>query len=141
MKSWDPFADLLTIQDRMNKLFEHLLSAPVSAEVADGDAGYWRPVAEVARGPEHVEISCELAGLSRDDVELHAEGNVLVVAGTRNRAGDESWTYHQVERPHGHFLRKFELPEPVDLSSVETALEDGLLRIRIPLRAAAPAPR
>ncbi len=135
MKSWDPFRDLLTIQDRMNKLFESVLTGPVPME-ADGEGiSYWRPVAEVVETDDTLEIECELAGLTREQIELRVEGGVLVVAGERHRSqAATQWTFHQLERPFGKFLRKFELPDGLDLEAIDAELDAGVLSITIPKR-------
>ncbi|MBP7147998.1 MAG: Hsp20/alpha crystallin family protein [Acidobacteria bacterium] len=133
MKSWDPFRDLLTIQDRMNKLFETVLTGPATDD-AEG-INYWRPVSEVVETAQALEIECELAGLDRSAIELRVDENVLVVQGERSRpeAGGD-WTFHRLERPHGKFLRKFELIPGLDLDQVRASLEGGLLRVTLPKR-------
>ncbi len=133
MRSWDPFRDLLTIQDRMNKLFENVLTGPIPIESEGEGVSYWRPVAEVVDTPETLEIECELAGIERSDVDLRVDGKVLVIQGERRRNVDTTdWTFHQLERPFGKFLRKFELPEGLDLDAVDAELLGGVLRVSFP---------
>jgi len=132
MKSWDPFRDLLGIQDRMNKLFESVLTGPVPMSDS-GDASVWRPVSEVLETEETLEIECELAGLSLDDISLHVDDGILIVEGERRREREPSgWTFHQLERPFGKFLRRFELPEGLDLAGIQRELDDGVLRVSLP---------
>lgn len=135
MKSWDPFRDLLAIQDRMNKLFESVLTGPVPLE-ADGEGiSYWRPVAEVVDTPESLEIECELAGVPREQVELKLEGGFLVIQGERLRIEEtRESTFHRLERPHGKFLRRFELPSGLDLDAISASLDSGVLHISLPKR-------
>ena len=136
VKSWDPFRDLLTIQDRMNKLFESVLTGPVPLDAEGESIGVWRPAAEVVETPDGLEITCDLAGLQREEVDVRIDGQILVVQGERVRtegAGEE-WTYHRLERPYGKFLRRFELPAGLDLDQVRAALEEGVLRVSLPKR-------
>ncbi len=133
MKSWDPFRDLLTIQDRMNKLFETVLTGPVSMDDQAEGLGTWRPVAEVVETAENYEIHCELAGLEREQVDVKLDGQVLLVQGERRRDEEvDAWTYHQLERPYGRFSRRFELPEGTDLDQIRAGLDDGVLHITLP---------
>jgi len=135
MKDWDPFRDLLTIQDRMNKLFETVLSGPVPAGSEGEGVHYWRPAAEVVETPDSFEIDCDLAGLDREDVDIRVDDQWLVIQGTRSRPEDqEDWEFHRLERLHGKFLRKFELPGGLDLDAVTARLEDGVLLVRLPKR-------
>jgi len=135
VKSWDPFRDLLTIQDRMNKLFESVLTGPVPVDAEGDDVSAWRPSATVVELEDALRIECELPGVDRADVDVSVEGRHLLVQGERRRPeGSEAWTYHQIERPYGKFTRKFELPEGLDLESVEARLEHGVLMVTLPKR-------
>ena len=135
MKSWDPFRDLLTIQDRMNKLFETLLVWPVSTEQDGEGVHFWRPVSEVRETPDALLIECELAGLERDQVEIRVDEQLLTIEGERARPEDQGeWTFHRLERPRGKFMRKFELPFGLDLDRVSAQLEAGVLRVVLPKR-------
>ena len=132
MKSWDPFHDLLTIQDRMNKLFESVLTGPAPLGDSESIAG-WRPDAEVVEADDALFIECELPGLDRDEVELLVDESTLVVKGERRRPEQEaggSWTL--LERPFGAFCRRFELPAGLDVGTVEAELAGGVLHIRLP---------
>ncbi len=133
MKTWDPFRDLLAIQDRMNKLFESVLTGPAPLE-ADGEGiSYWRPVARVADTAEALEIECEVAGVPLSRIDVRIDGGTLVVTGERNRPDETAaWTFHRLERPHGKFLRRFELPGGLDLDGVKAALEAGVLQVSLP---------
>ncbi len=135
IKTWDPFRDLLTIQDRLNKLVETVLTGPVPLEAESDSIGVWRPPAEVLETQEGLEIHCDLAGLEREQVEVRIDGQVLVIQGERLRpveAGE--WNFHRLERPYGKFQRRFELPAGLDLDHVRAALDDGVLRVCLPKR-------
>ena len=73
MKSWDPFRDLLTIQDRMNKLFETVLTGPVPTGQDGEGVHFWRPVSEVLETSDALLVECELAGLERDRIEIRVD--------------------------------------------------------------------
>jgi HSP20 family protein len=139
VKSWDPFRDLLTIQDRLNKLFESVLSGPAVPGHNIDEIGVWRPVAEVVDGPGTLELVCELPGLDRDQVHVSLDGSVLTVEGERVRPAEaESWVFHRIERPFGKFLRRFELPDGIDAEHVDASMRDGLLRVTLPKPAGEP---
>lgn len=135
MKSWDPFRDLLTIQDRMNKLFETVLTGPVPAGTEGEGGHFWRPATEVVETSENLEIDCELAGMDRSGVEIRVDEHCLVIEGERPRPEEqEEWEFHRLERSHGKFLRKFELPGGLDLDAISAHLEGGVLQVRLPKR-------
>jgi HSP20 family protein len=63
---WDPFRDLLSIQDRMNRLFEQTLSRSRSEEGIA--ASTWTPTVDIYETPETIVLKAELPGLSREDI-------------------------------------------------------------------------
>lgn len=133
MKSWDPFRDLLTIQDRMNKLFESVLTGPVPFDSEGEGVNFWRPLSEVVDTPDSLHIEVDLAGLNREDIDLRIDDRTLVVQGERRRPEEQGeWTFHRLERAHGKFLRKFELPEGLELDQVKASLEGGVLTVTLP---------
>lgn len=135
MKSWDPFRDLLTIQDRMNKLFETVLTGPVPTGQDGEGVHFWRPVSEVFETAEALVVECEIAGLERDQIEIQVDEQLLTVQGERARPEDqEDWAFHRLERPRGKFVRKFELPLGLDLDRVSAQLDGGVLRVMLPKR-------
>lgn len=132
MKSWDPFHDLLTIQDRMNKLFETVLTGPAPVEDLQ-EVGVWRPAAEVVETPMSLEIECEVAGVEREAIDIRVEGTTLIVEGERARPVEaQEWTWHRVERAYGKLARRFELPAGLELDQIDASLEEGILRISVP---------
>jgi HSP20 family protein len=128
---WDPLRDLLSLQERMNRLFEDSLAAtrtepgsPVSA---------WTPAADVYETSDGFVVLMDLPGLSADDVEIHVDGERLVVRGERRPATTtRPESFHRVERSYGVFTRVFQLTAEVDPDRVTAHFKDGLLRLELP---------
>jgi len=79
----------------------------------------------------------ELPGMKKDDVQIRVEDGKLLITGEmkRDEKVDEE-NYFRVGRSYGRFQRVYPLPmEHVDTSRVAAKLEDGILRVMIPLRA------
>jgi HSP20 family protein len=132
---WDSLKQLLTVQKQMNKLFESAL------ERTDFDAhdevDTWAPLADVHSTPDSLVICLELPGLEQDEIDVHVEGDELLVCGERKiereRDGER---FHRVERAYGKFSRRFHLPSTVDRERVEASYREGLLRIEMPQQGA-----
>jgi HSP20 family protein len=140
MKSWDPFRDLLAIQDRMNKLFESVLTGPVPLDAEREGISYWRPNARVVDQAESFQIECELPGIALEQIDLRIDPGLLTVQGERTRSEvGSSLRFHRLERPHGRFLRRFELPPSLEIDAVRATLENGVLTVTVPKRADAKA--
>ncbi len=132
IRRWDPLGDLLALQERMNRLFEESLSRgrPHEPGVA---AAAWSPLADVFETPEAFVVQVELPGLDQEDVEVHVDGDELVLRGERRAAGPmRPESFHRMERSYGFFSRTFKFPEDVDPARVTAELNDGLLRLELP---------
>jgi HSP20 family protein len=115
---WDPLRDLIA-------LHEHL------GQLVGTDAPGWTPPVDLYETPHEFVLIAELPGLPRDNIEIHAEDNRIVIRG--ERGGQVPCEhYHRVERGHGSFSRAFALPEAVDVEGVTADLKDGLLTVTIP---------
>lgn len=131
VRRWDPLRDLLSLQERMNRLFEETLSAarPDTGVAAAG----WVPACDVYETAEFFVVQMDLPGVDSGDVEVHVDGDRLVVHGLRRPAEKQRpESFHRVERSHGPFTRTFQLTGEVDPDRVTAQYRDGLLRIELP---------
>jgi HSP20 family protein len=132
IRRWDPLRDLLTLQERMNRLFEHSL---VRGRLADPTlaSGSWTPLADVYETAESFVVQIEVPGIEEEDIEVHVDGDTVVIRGQRqpvSRTRPDS--FHRMERSYGSFSRSFQLPEDVDPDRVTARFKDGLLRVELP---------
>jgi HSP20 family protein len=128
----DPLKDLLTLQEKMNRLFEESLSRsrPGEAFVA---LGSWSPSADVYETADAFVVQVELPGLGEDDVDVRVDGDELTLRGERRMAGPaRPESFHRMERSYGLFSRTFKFPEDVDPARVTAQFRDGLLRLDLP---------
>ena len=130
-RKWDPLRDLLTLQERMNRLFEESFAGRLEEPALMG-SGTWTPLADAYETPEAFVVFLELPGIDEDDVEVHVDGDTLTVRGQRRGLGLRPDRFHRMERSHGPFLRSFQLTEEVDPGRVSAQLGDGVLRLELP---------
>lgn len=133
---WEPFRDLLGIQDRMNRLFDEAFrgAGRTSAE-EDWTLGSWAPACDIYEQDGNIVLKAELPGVEPKDVDVRVENNVLTLRGERrfdNEVKKES--YHRVERAYGSFSRSFTLPSVVDTDKIKADYRDGVLRVTLPKR-------
>ena len=126
---WDPFRDLFSLQERMNRLFSDTLSRE-SFEPAGGD---WLPAVDIYEDGDSLVFQAELPGVNKDDVEVQVEGNVLTLRGQRKKEKEVNGEqYHRVERYYGGFVRSFTLPTGIDKEKIRAEYRDGVLRLDLP---------
>src|SRR6267143_2437401 len=103
---WEPFRDLLTIQDRMNRLFQEGLGRRIGQE--DLQAGQWSPPVDIFESNDRIVLRADLPGVEQDDIELRVDEGVLILRGQRKLPPDlRPEDMHRSERPHGTFVRSF----------------------------------
>src|SRR5947207_9980669 len=130
---YDPFRDLRSLQDEVNRLFTSNLTRSFDDE---GIArGAWSPSVDIFENKDHIVLEAELPGMNREDFELSVENNVITLRGERHfEKKDESDNYHRVERSYGSFTRSFTLPNTVSAERANAEYSNGVLRVTLPKR-------
>ena len=125
---YDPFRDLRTLQDEVNRLFSTNFSRGFGDE---GIArGAWTPNVDIFENKDEIVLEAELPGMNREDFELSIENNVLTLRGERRfEKKSESDNYHRVERTYGSFSRSFTLPQTVAGDGATAEYKNGVLRV------------
>ena len=135
---WEPFRDLVTIQDRMNRIFDDAFrgaSRPGTAEEDWALGGSWAPPVDIYEHDGTLVLKAELPGIEPKDVDVRVENNVLTLRGERRFDQEvKRESCHRVERAYGTFSRSFTLPNIVDTQSIKAEFKDGVLRVTMPKR-------
>ena len=135
---YDPFRELRSLQDEMNRLF--MTNLPRSVAQEDLASGGWSPSVDIFESENEIILEAELPGLSRDDFEVSIENNVITLKGKREfEKRDEGDNYHRVERSYGAFTRSFSLPRTVSAENTTADFKNGVLRVSLPKREEAKA--
>lgn len=132
LSRWVP-ADLS--RARFNQMFENAFGDFFSPVVRGEEVSNrnWLPAVDVAETPDALTLYAELPGLSREDVDITLENNVLTVRGERKFEKDvKEENFHRIERAYGAFSRSFTLPSNVKNDAVEATFKNGVLTVRIP---------
>ena len=130
---YDPFRDLRSLQDEVNRLFTSNLTRSFDDE---GIArGAWSPSVDIFENKDHIVLEAELPGMNREDFELSVENNVITLRGERHfEKKDDTDNYHRVERAYGSFTRSFTLPQTVAAEGANAEYRNGVLRVTLPKR-------
>jgi HSP20 family protein len=146
----NPFGSLQREVDRLFEEFSRGL--PMFAMPAMPTMMNIIPKVDVAETDNEIEITAELPGLERKDVEITLEDDVLTIRGEKKTEsvqnekqdnkkdtnqddqdkGNGSKNYHLTERSYGVFYRVLQLPPGIDPSSIKATMSNGVLKITIP---------
>jgi HSP20 family protein len=134
MVRFDPFRELASMQDRINRIFGDAYSRRSDDDITlQGD---WIPPVDIYEnaGGEIV-IKAEVPGIKKEDIDLRVENNTLTIRGERQQQSEvKEEKFHRVERLYGKFSRSFTLPATVDAARVTAEYKDGLLTVVLPVR-------
>lgn len=127
INKYNPIRDLMSIQERVNKLFEDIM------ERDEGDPALcrtWSPNVDIYETDEEFVVKAELPEVRQEDLEIKVEDNVLIIKGERKFQKElNKNNFHRVERNYGYFKRSFRLPVSIDQEKIGADLKDGLLKI------------
>lgn len=133
MAQWNPLHDLVSLQDRMNRLFEDATQRRASeADASDElEKADWYPAADVFENDGEYTVAVDLPGIDRATLDISIDDNRLTIKGTRSGPGT---TQHRSECPWGKFLRTFSVPASVDQKDIKADYKDGVLQVHLPKR-------
>jgi HSP20 family protein len=140
LNRWDPFRELTTLQDRVNRLF-HDAWGPISGVPATRGGeesllgGSFAPPVDVYEDEQQIVLKMEVPGIDQKDIDIQIENNVLTIRGERKLEKEEKEeNFQRIERRYGSFTRAFTLPTSVDPEKVSAEYVNGLLKISLAKR-------
>src|SRR6266480_2022558 len=130
---YDPFRDLRTLQEEVNRLFSNN-QIPSFGDEGIG-RGAWNPNVDIYENKDQIVLEAELPGMNREDFDLLIENNIITLRGERRfEKKEDSDNYHRVERSYGAFTRSFTLPQSVSAEGATAEYQNGVLRVALPKR-------
>jgi len=130
---WDPFRELVSMQDRMNRLFEDAVRTRGGED--EMTAGSWVPPVDIYETKDAMVVKAQLPEVNKEDIEIRLENGVLSIRGERKLQEDlKREQCYRMECQYGAFSRSFSLPRTVDQEKIDANYKDGVLTLRIPKR-------
>ena len=127
---WDPFRDLMSIQNELNRLFGRTYGG---AEESGGTGAAWLPPLDIYETKDRFVVNVELPGVDPDSVEVSVEDSTLTVRGERVFYRDvPEDSFLRVERRYGPFARTLSLPQTANANAIEASFDRGVLIIEVP---------
>ena len=91
------------------------------------------PNIEISETDKAIEVTAEMPGLERKDVEISVDDDPLTIRGEKKVEENRKDKNVQLsERSYGVFVRVLQLPPGIDPSSVQATMSNGILKLTIP---------
>ena len=136
---WEPFRELSTMQDLMNRMnrLSRESHSPEGPEDALTTTSFAPPV-DTYEDEHNIVLKLEVPGIDEKDIDVHIDNNTLTVHGERNIEKEEKEeNFRRIERQYGSFTRSFTLPSSVDPGQVTADYSRGVLKIKLAKKAEA----
>jgi HSP20 family protein len=124
---WDPFREVVALQNRVNSLFRDLNEGDDPLATAS-----FVPAVDIYEDPQKVMLKLEVPGIDQKDLDVRIEDHTLTVKGERKFESEEKeQNFHRIERRYGSFYRAFTLPNTVDTENVAASYNAGVLKLEL----------
>lgn len=128
---WEPFRDLMAMQDRMTRLFDETLTRIWKEEGMP--RGAWSPPVDILERENDLILKADLPEMSQNEIDIKVEEDTLIIQGERRFIKESPGEgYMQIERPYGTFHRTFTLSKRIDQERIKASYKDGVLQIILP---------
>ncbi|MBD3379712.1 MAG: Hsp20 family protein [Candidatus Omnitrophica bacterium] len=129
---WQPFREMETLQDEMNRLFDLSLGRWPGRNAGLMESA-WSPTVDVFESKDNIMVKADIPGMKKEDIEVSVRDDVLTIRGEKKeeKEAKEKGSV-KTERFYGSFNRAIALPSPVDEDKVKASYKDGVLEIVLP---------
>ena len=135
LQRWEPFRDLVTLREAMDRLFAESVVRPSTAFPSFGIEG---PAVDMYQTQDDIVVKAALPGLAPDDIDISVTGDMLTIKGEfKDEEQVEEGSYLRKERHSGQFVRELSLPTLVNSEKAKAEFEHGVLTLRLPKAEAA----
>ncbi len=119
---WDPFSELSALQ---KQFFGDDWVSPVK--------GINIPTTDVYTKDNELVVEAHLPNFEQRDINIQVENNTLVISAERHEKEKDKDKKYVVRESSSSFYRRVALPERANPDSIQANLDDGVLRVNIPL--------
>ncbi|MGK2896387.1 MAG: Hsp20/alpha crystallin family protein [Candidatus Saccharimonadales bacterium] len=122
LAKWDPFAELTALQ---RQFFGDDQLSPVRSMTI--------PTTDVFTKDNNLVIEAHLPNFEQKDINIEVENGALLVSAERHEKEEDKGKQYVVRESSSSFYRRIALPKRADAENIEAHLEDGILKVNIPL--------
>jgi HSP20 family protein len=126
---WEPFNELVSLRDAMDRLFEESMVWPRSL---------FGPMTEslaldIYQTGDEVIVKASVPGVKPEDIDVSVVGDTLTIKGEfKEEEKVKKGDYIRRERRYGAFSRSVSLPTAVKVEQATAEFENGVLTLKFP---------
>ncbi len=127
---WNPFQDMLTLRDAMERMMQDTFTRPGGG--MSGRGSFPLDLVENANG---YVVHASLPGFKPDEVQVHVTGDTLTIRGEHReepQTNEQNQQYLMRERHMATVYRSITLPAPIDADKAQASYEHGVLTLTLP---------
>ena len=127
LAKWNPARSLVSPEREIERFFNGLWNQAYSGDTC------WRPSVDLAESEDAYELTVEIPGMKKEDIQIKYQDKVLTLSGERRQEEEKKGkSYSRVERSYGRFERSFWIPADVKADAIKARYADGVLTIEVP---------
>jgi HSP20 family protein len=133
---FDPF-----LPSNIDDLFKGLFVRPVRFDMEG--APQLQIKLDVKKSDGAYNVTAELPGVKKEDINVNVDGSIVTISAEVKKESEEKKGEEVIrsERYYGKIERSFALESDVDEGKVDAKYEDGVLKLKLPLKATSKAKR
>lgn len=125
---WNPFKELVRLENEINKLFGELAPQELPVKVQT-----WTPRVDIYEKDNNIIIEAEIPGAKKEDIQVKIKDNNVIIKGeVKKEEEKKEENYYRSERFYGSFERVIPLPTEVKPEESKAEIKDGILKLTIP---------
>jgi HSP20 family protein len=128
---WEPFRDLISLREAMDRLFEESVVRPKTEWLAP--VGAATLAVDMYETNDAIVVKSAIPGIKPEDLDISITSDTLTIKGETKVEEEfkEKHFIHQ-ERRYGSFCRSLTIPMPVVAGKAEAEFENGVLTLTLP---------
>ena len=127
---WTPKRNMFNVFDDVEKMVNQAFGHSIRGMEVTSQL---QPLLDVYETDSIIEVSVDLPGVEKKDVEVNVSNGFLTISGERkNTSGESTEGRIWQETSHGTFKRSFELTDAVVEDKIKAQFKNGVLKISFP---------
>lgn len=132
MIRWEPFRDMISLRNAMDRLLEDSFVRPSRfwPELGKGELSL---DLDMYQTDKDVIIKATIPGVKPEEIDISLTGDVLTIKGEHKEEQEvKEQDYFHKERRYGSFSRSIQIPVSVKSDKADAVFENGVLTLTLP---------